>query len=163
LQEWLEDYLSGLDPMNLPAHFQVVIDAVTGGALGGGCAPRLVRRMADWDNDAAGGPGIGAGAARGGERRRLNPGREGGGGGQAGHAGQAGRRDLSVLAASTAWQALTARNAANSAIEGAARHFRERFSAGADVSADVREHLATLLHDLARTPDPAEEEYLRAI
>jgi hypothetical protein len=166
LQEWLGDYLSGLDPMNLPAHFQVVIDAVTGGALGAGSAPRLVRRIADWYNDAEGRQDIAADAIGEWKRRLLSLAAQAGDATHAGRAGQAaraGRRDLSVLAASPAWQALTARNAANSAIEGAARHFRARFQAGADVSADVREHLATLLHDLAQSPDPAEEEYLRAI
>jgi hypothetical protein len=160
LQEWLDDYLSGLDPVNLPAHFQVVIDAVTGGALGGGSAPRLVRRMADWYSDAEGRQDIAADAVGEWKRRLLSL---AGAAGHAGHAARHGQRDLSVLAASPAWQALNARNAANSAIEGAARHFRARFAAGADVSADVREHLAALLHDLAQTPDPAEEEYLRVI
>jgi hypothetical protein len=166
LQEWLDDYLSGLDPMNLPPHFQVVIDAVTGGALGGGSAPRLVRRMADWYSDAEGRQDIAADAVGEWKRRLLSLAEAAGHARDAGHAGHAarcGQRDLSVLAASPAWQALNARNTANSAIEGAARHFRARFAAGADVSADVREHLAALLHDLAQTPDPAEEEYLRPI
>ena len=33
---------------NLPRHFQVVIDAVTGNALGGGAAPRLVKQVGEW-------------------------------------------------------------------------------------------------------------------
>ena len=48
LQEWLAAYLSRLTPVNLPRHFQVVIDAATGKALGDGSAPRLVRQMGDW-------------------------------------------------------------------------------------------------------------------
>jgi hypothetical protein len=153
LQEWLDDYLSELDPMNLPRHFQVVIDAVTGGALGGGCAPRLVHRMAGWYGEAQARHDIAADAVGEWKRRLLSlavP---------SAHAA----REGAALAASPAWPALTARKQANSAIEGAARHFRERFEAGADISADVRESLVTLLHDLAQTPDPAEEECLRAI
>jgi hypothetical protein len=151
LQEWLDDYLSGLDPMNLPASFQVVIDAVTGGALGSGLAPRVVARIGGWYAEAQRRADIAADAEGEWKRRLLSlaaPGQ---------------RSDLKVLAASPQWQALTARNVANSAIEGAARHFRQRFEAGADVSTDIRGHLGGLLRQLAASPDPAEEEYLRKI
>ena len=48
LQEWLAAYLSRLTPVNLPRHFQVVIDAATGNAFGGGAAPRLVKQVGEW-------------------------------------------------------------------------------------------------------------------
>ena len=48
LQEWLAAYLSRLTPVNLPRHFQVVIDAATGKALGDGAAPRLVKQVGEW-------------------------------------------------------------------------------------------------------------------
>jgi hypothetical protein len=34
--------------VDLPRHFQVVIDAATGNALGGGAAPRLVKQLSEW-------------------------------------------------------------------------------------------------------------------
>jgi hypothetical protein len=155
LQEWLDDYLSGLDPMNLPADFQVVIDAVTGGALGRGLAPRVVRRIGGWYAQAQRRADIAADAEAEWKRRLLSL--------AAPAAPPSQRQGLEVLAASPQWQALAARNVANSAIEGAARHFRERFEAGADVTADIRAVLAGLLRQLAQAPDPAEEEHLRKI
>jgi len=61
------------------------------------------------------------------------------------------------------WKALAARQQANCAIASATRHFPGRFEEGADVPAQVRDSLAGLLHDLARTPDPGEEKDLRSI
>ena len=151
LQEWLGDYLSGLQPGNLPPHFQVVIDGVTGGALGSGFAPRLVQRMDDWYTEAAGRHDVAASSLTDWQQRLISLG--------ARHQ----RQDFPLLATSPAWKALSARHRANGAIEGAARHFQSRFQIGAEVSGDVRANLASLLSDLARTPDPAEEKDRRAI
>lgn len=152
LQEWLDDYLSRLTPANLPLHFQVVIDAVTGHALGDGAAPRLVKRMADWYIEAAGRSDVSDAAVGEWKRRLLSLG------------ARDGREDFPMLAANEkAWPVLAPRHAVNRAIDQALQHFQGRFDEGADVSADVRANLATLLQDLARTPDPAEEEFLAAI
>ena len=141
LQDWLDDYLSGLNPDRLPRDFRVVIDAVTGGALCGRSAPRLVRRMNDWYTEASGRRDTAAVSVSDWQGRLLSlrePREE---------------PDLSLLKDSPALRALSARRAANGAIAAAATHFRKRFEAGADASADVHAKLAALLHDLARTPD----------
>jgi len=151
-QEWLDEYLSRLDRANLPPHFQVVIDGVTGGALGGVAALRLVQRMADWYKEAEGRQDISDAVVGKWKQRLLSLG-----------ARDPEQRVFPLLATCPEWQALGARHAANCAIAGAARHFRERFETGADVSAGARESLATLVNDLARTPDPSEEKDLRAI
>lgn len=153
LQEWLTVYLSRLTPVNLPRHFQVVIDAATGNALGGHSAPQLVRQVSEWYADERGRQDISDTAAGEWKRRLLRLG--------ARHGGPPG---FPLLAASeTAWKVLSPRYEASRAIEQAARYFRERFQTGATVSDDVRGELAVLLGKLARTEDPEEEEILAAI
>jgi hypothetical protein len=152
LQEWLDHYLAGLVPENLPRHFQVVIDGVTGGALGDGAAPRLVQRMAAWYNEAEARQDI-ADAAVGEWKQRL----------LSLAARDPRRRSFPLLEACPEGNALAARHKANCAVAVAARHFPGRFEAGADVPADVRENLAGLLHDLAMSPGSGEEKELRAI
>jgi len=151
LQQWLDHYLAGLSPENLPRHFQVVIDGVTGGALGGGAAPRLVQRMADWYNEAEARQDISDAAATEWKQRLLSL------------VSRDPQRRFPQLESCQEWKALAARQQANCAIASATRHFPGRFEEGADVPAQVRDSLAGLLHDLARTPDPGEEKDLRSI
>ena len=152
LQQWLDHYLAGLVPENLPRHFQVVIDGVTGGALGGGTAPRLVQRMAAWYNEAEARQDISDAAVGEWKQRLLSLG-----------ARESRGRSFPMLEACQEWKALASRLEANRGIGSAARHFPWRFEAGADVPADVRTSLVGLLRDLARSPDPAEEKDLGAI
>ncbi len=148
LQEWLAAYLSRLTPARLPRHFQVVIDAATGNALGGGAAPRLVSQVGEWYAEDAGREDTSDAAVSEWKWRLLRLG-----------ARYGEDPDFSLLAASeTAWKALSPRYEASRAIEQASRYFRERFETGAAVSDDVRGDLAGLLSDLARTADPAEEQ-----
>lgn len=153
LQEWLAAYLSRLTPVSLPRHFQVVIDAVTGNALGGGAAPRLVKEVGEWYAEEGTRQDIFDAAVSEWKRRLLSLG-----------ARNREHRDLSVLAANKkAWKVLSPRHEASRAIEYAARYFRERFETGAYVSDDVRGELAILLKKLACTEDPEEEELLGVI
>jgi hypothetical protein len=151
LQQWLDHYLAGLTPESLPRHFQVVIDGVTGGALGGGAAPRLVQRMADWYNEAEARQDISDAAVAEWKQRLLSL------------VSRAPQRQFPQLEGCQEWKALAARQKVNCAIASATRHFPGRFEAGADVPAEARDSLAGLLRDLARSPDPAEEKDLRAI
>ncbi|MBV9449815.1 MAG: hypothetical protein JO345_28380 [Streptosporangiaceae bacterium] len=151
LQEWLAAYLSRLTPVSLPRHFQVVIDAATGNAFGGGAAPRLVKQMDEWYAEERARQDIFDAAVSEWQRRLLSLG-----------ARHREHPDFSLLAANEkAWKVLSPRYEASRAIERAARYFRERFEAGASVSDDVRGDLAALLSKLARTEDPEEEELLR--
>ena len=148
LQEWLAAYLSGLTPVLLPRHFQVVIDAATGKAFGDGAAPRLGQQMADWYLDEGGRQDTFDATVSDWKRRLLI---------LAASAGDQPR--FPVLAANEqAWKALSGRHEVSRAIEEAARYFPERFAVGAQVSGDIRQELAGLLADLARTEDPDEEE-----
>ncbi|MGD0699674.1 MAG: hypothetical protein ABSA02_07320 [Trebonia sp.] len=148
LQEWLAAYLSRLTPVRLPRHFQVVIDAATGKAFGDGAAPRLGQQMGDWYNDEGGRQDILDATVSDWKRRLLNLGAS---------AGDQPRFPL-LTANQQAWKALAGRYEASRAIEEAARYFPGRFAAGAQVSGDIRQELAGLLADLARTEDPDEEE-----
>jgi hypothetical protein len=153
LQEWLAAYLSRLTPVNLPRHFQVVIDAATGKALGGGAAPRLVKQMGEWYAEEGGRQDIFEAAVGDWKRRLLGLG-----------ARYGEHPDFSVLAGNEqAWKVLSLRYEASRAIEQAARYFRGRFETGAYVSDDVRGDLGVLLTKLARTEDPDEEELLGAM
>jgi hypothetical protein len=146
LQEWLSAYLTRLTPVRLPRHFQVVIDAATGKAFGAGTG--LGRQMGDWYLDEAGRQDIFDATVSDWKRRLLNLGAS---------AGQRPRFPL-LTANEQAWKALSSRHEASRAIEEAARYFPERFAIGAQVSGDIRQELAGLLADLARTEDPDEEE-----
>lgn len=154
LQEWLAAYLSRLTPVSLPRHFQVVIDAATGNALGGdGAAPRLVKQVAEWYGEERARQDISDAAVGEWKRRLLSLGARDGD-----------HPDFSLLAENEkAWQVLSVRHEASQAIKQASRYFRERFEAGASVSDDIRGELAVLLSKLARTADPEEEELLSVI
>ncbi len=153
LQEWLAAYLSRLTPVNLPGHFQVVIDAATGNAFGGGAAPRLVTQMREWYSEERGRQDISDAAVDEWKRRLLSLG-----------ARYGEHPDFSLLTAhEQAWKVLSPRHEASQAIEQASRYFRQRFETGASVSNDVRADLAVLLGDLARTEDPEEEQLTSTI
>jgi hypothetical protein len=153
LQEWLAAYLSRLTPVDLPRHFQVVIDAATGKALGGGAAPRLVKQLVEWYGEERARQDISDAAVGEWKRRLLRLG-----------ARHGERPEFSLLAANEkAWKLLSPRHEVSRAIEQASRYFRERFETGATVSDDIRGDLAVLLGKLARTEDPEEEELLVAI
>ncbi len=153
LQEWLAAYLNQLDPVNLPRHFQVVIDAVTGNAFGGGAAPRLVKQVGEWYAEARDHQDIFDAAVSDWKRRLLSLGARDGE-----------HPDFSMLAASEkAWKVLSPRHEASRAIEQASRYFRQVFETGASVSDDVRGELAVLLSKLARTEDPEEEQLLSVV
>jgi hypothetical protein len=148
MQRWIDLYLSGLQPRNLPADFQVVIDAVAGGALGDGSAPKL----ADWmsarylaetrSRDARA-------EATGEWRQRL------------GSMATAGEFAPNLAKSCPDWATVRERHQANVVIEAAAGHFRGRFEVGADVPADLTERMRELVTKLARTPDSDEEKMLR--
>ena len=147
LQEWLAAYLTRLTPVRLPRHFQVVIDAATGKAFGAGTAPRLGQQMGDWYLDEGGRQDVFDATVSDWKRRLLNLGAS---------ADEQPRFPL-LTANERAWKALSSRHEASRAVEEAARYFPERFALGAQVSGDIRQELAGLLADLARTEDPDEE------
>jgi hypothetical protein len=152
LQEWLAAYLSRLTPVNLPRHFQVVIDAATGKALGDGAAPRLVKQVGEWYGEEHAREDVFDAAVSEWKRRLLSLGVRYGE-----------QRDFSLLRANeNAWRVLSPRYEANRAVEQASGYFRERFETGAYVSDDVRGDLAVLLKNLASTEDSEEEELLHA-
>ena len=148
LQRWIDAYLAGLQPTNLPADFQVVIDAVAGGALGDGSAPRL----ADWMSDRY--------LA---ETRSRDAQAEATGEWQQRLRSMATADDFAPTLAKYCpdWAAVRERHHVNVVIEAAERHFRGRFKAGADVPAALTERMRELVTKLARTPDPEEERMLR--
>jgi hypothetical protein len=145
LQEWLSAYLTRLTPVRLPRHFQVVIDAATGKAFGAGTG--LGQQMGEWYRDEGGRQDIFDATVSDWKRWLLN----------LGASGEQPRFPL-LTANEQAWKALSSRHEASRAIEEAARYFPERFAIGAQVSGDIRQELAGLLADLARTEDPDEEE-----
>jgi hypothetical protein len=147
LQEWLAAYLSALTPVRLPRHFQVVIDAATGNALGGDAAPWLVKQVDEWYADEGARQDIFDTTVSEWKRRLLDLGARDGQ-----HPG------FPILSANQeAWRALSPRHEAIRAIEQAVAYFRERFDTGASVTDDIRKKLAGLLADLARIEDPEEE------
>ncbi|HEY3905561.1 MAG TPA: hypothetical protein VGM14_16760 [Streptosporangiaceae bacterium] len=152
LQEWLAAYLSRLAPVNLPRHFQVVIDAVTGNALGSGAAPRLVKQVGEWYSEEEARQDVFDAAASEWKRRLLSLG------------ARCGKHpDFTLFATNDkTMKVLSPRYEANRGIEQAAQYFRGRFESGAQVSADIRADLADLLKKLARTED-LEEEELRGV
>jgi hypothetical protein len=148
LQQWIDAYLADLEPRNLPADFQVVIDAVAGGALGDGSAPKLANWMAT--RYLAETQSRDAWAEATGEwQRRLQS------------MGAIGEFAPTLARSCQDWQALQERHSANVMIEKAERHFRDRFEQGASVSADLTERMRELVTKLARTPDPEEERLRR--
>jgi hypothetical protein len=153
LQDWLAAYLSRLTPVNLPRHFQVVIDAVTGNALGRDAAPRLVKQVGEWYAEESARQDIVDAAISEWKRRLLSLG-----------ARYGKQPDLSMFATNEkTLKVLSRRLEANRAIEQAARYFRARFETGAQVADDIRADLAVLLNKLARTEDADEEELVTAI
>jgi len=148
LRRWIDVYLTGLQPRNLPVDFHVVIDAVAGGALGDGSAPRLGTWMTDQylgeirSRDAMA-------EAAGEWRQRLRS------------LGKAGEFAPMLARACPDWEALRDRHGANLMIEAAERHFRDRFETGASVPADLTEQMRELVTKLAHTYDPAEENLRR--
>jgi hypothetical protein len=148
LRRWIDVYLTGLQPRNLPADFHVVIDAVAGGALGDGSAPRLGTWMTDQYLGEIRSRDAMAEATR--EwRQRLH-----GLGKTAGFA-------PTLARACPDWAALRDRNGANLMIEAAERHFRGRFDTGASVPADLTEQMRELVTKLAHTYDWEEERVRR--
>ena len=153
MRDWTGCYLAGLDPINLPTDFAVVIEAVAGGTLGADSAPLLARRMRGWYENAA-------------RSRDV----------QAEEIGQW-ERNLLILAAaddyaeqfptlarsSPTWELLRKRHEANTAVEATDQHFRSRFDDGAEVPADLDEKISLLFKHLAEDPDPAEDQILRKI
>jgi hypothetical protein len=153
VEEWVDVFLSELDPTDLPRDFQVVIDAVTSNALGPDSAPRLTSQLNEWYQDAGRSRDAEAKAVDEWKRRLLSL-----------AATHDYAKDFPFLAqASPDWAALRERHTVNTAIEQAAEHFPRRFADGADVSSDLGTKIGVLLRSLAETPDPAEEECLRKI
>jgi len=148
LQRWIDIYLAGLRPRNLPADFQVVIDGVAGGALGDGSAPKLAEWMTaryiaeTQSRDAR------IEATEEWQQRLLSMGTVG---------------DFAPTLASSCldWAALRERHSANVMIEAAQRHFQGRFEAGADVPADLTDRMRDLVTKLAHTHDGPEEKLRR--
>jgi hypothetical protein len=145
LQEWIDAYLTELRAQNLPAEFEVVIDAVTGGALGDGTAPKLhswmsERYLAAVQRRDTRAEAIGEWQ----ERLRSLP--------------IAGESAPTLAARCADWAALRERHAANLLIEAADRHFRGRFTDPADAPADLTEGIRELVTKLARTPDQEEDK-----
>jgi hypothetical protein len=153
VEEWVDIFLSELDPTELPRDFQVVIDAVTSNALGPDSAPRLTRQLNELYQDAGRSRDAEAKAVGEWKRRLLSL-----------AATHDYAKDFAFLAgASEDWPALRERHTVNTAIEQAATHFPSRFADGADVSSDLGTRIGLLLRSLADTPDPAEEECFRRI
>jgi hypothetical protein len=148
LQRWIDIYLAGLQPRNLPADFQVVIDGVAGGALGDGSAPKLAEWMTaryiaeTQSRDAR------TEATEEWQQRLLSMGTV---------------SDFAPTLASCCpgWAALRERHSANVMIEAAQRHFQGRFEVGADVPADLTDRMRDLVTKLAHTHDGREEELRR--
>jgi hypothetical protein len=153
LREWLATYLSGLEPTNLPSEFQVVIDAVAGSALGDGSAPELAERMTIWYGDATRSRDTEANAIESWKRRLRS----------LAATGDYARQFRVLARCSPDWAALRERHEVTTAIEAAEVHFRGRFTAGADVPANLSEQVSSLLAKLAETPDPDEEKLIRQL
>ena len=150
MRQWIGSYLAGLDPVNLPTDFAIVIEAVTGRTLGADSAPQLVQTMLRWYKTAADSRDVEADEIRQWERKLLSlaaPGDY--------------ADELSTVAQfSPDWELLRKRYEVNTAIEAADQHFRGRFDDGAEVPADLDEKISLLLKRLAEDPDTAEEKIL---
>ncbi len=142
LRRWVDVYLTGLQPLDLPPDFRVVIDGVAGGALGDGSAPRLSEWMSS--RYLAETRGFDA---------RLEARKEW-------------KQQLTSMvpveeAAPTlkqscrGWPSLRERHDANVMIEAVERHFRARFDADADAPADLTDrmlHRERALEDAVSKP-----------
>ena len=150
MRQWIGSYLAGLDPVNLPTDFAIVMEAVTGRTLGADSAPQLVQTMLRWYKTAADSRDVEADEIRQWERKLLSlaaPGDY--------------ADELSTVAQfSPDWELLRKRYEVNTAIEAADQHFRGRFDDGAEVPADLDEKISLLLKRLAEDPDTAEEKIL---
>ena len=148
LQEWLAAYLSRLTPVRLPRHFQVVIDAATGNAFGGGAAPRLVRQVGEWYREESGRQDIFDATVSEWKRTAAQPGRA--------------RRRASGLPAAGRQRDRRGRRCPRGMRPAGPSSRPPGTSASVStparqVSDDVRRELAGLLAELARTEDPEEE------
>lgn len=153
MREWISSYLTELEPANLPTEFTVVIEAVAGRTLGADSAPHLVRRMLSWYDQAARSRDAEAEETSQWERNLM---------------GLAPAGDFAV-----AFPALASSNSdrellrklyeADTAIEAADQHFRDRFAEGVEVPADLDNKVSSLLKKLAEDPDPEEERILHRV
>jgi hypothetical protein len=148
LQRWIDIYLAGLQPRNLPADFQVVIDGVAGGALGDGSAPKLAEWMMARYYAETQSRDANTEAIEEWQQRLLSMGTV---------------ADFAPTLASSCpdWAALRERHGANLMIEAARRHFQGRFEVGADVPADLTDRMRDLVTKLAHTHDGPEEKLHR--
>ena len=153
MRQWISSYLTGLDPVNLPTDFAVVIEAVAGGTLGADSAPQLATRMRDWYEHAARSRDVEAEEIGQWERNLLS----------LAAAGDYAEQFPVLAQSSPTWELLRKRHEANTAIEAADQHFRSRFDDGAEVPADLDEKISVLLRHLAEDPDSAENKVLRMI
>lgn len=153
MREWIGSYLAGLEPINLPTDFTVVIDAVTGGTLGADSAPQLARSLRRWYQEAASSRDVKTDELGQWERNLLS----------LAAAGNYAEQFPTLAQFSPTWELLRKRHEANTAIEAAYQHFRSRFNDGAEVPADLDAKISLLLKHLAEDPDPAEEQILRRI
>lgn len=153
MRNWIGSYLNELDPVNLPADFAVVLEAVAGGTLGADSAPQLTRRMRAWYEQAARSRDVEAEETGQWQRNLLS----------LAAAGNYADQFPALARFSPTWELLSKRHEANTAIEAADQHFRSRFDDGAEVPADLDEKISLLLKHLAEDPDPAEDQILQKI
>jgi hypothetical protein len=144
LQRWIDIYLAALQPRNLPADFQVVIDGVAGGALGDGSAPTLAAWMIDRYSAEAQSRDANIEAIDEWQQRLLS-------------LGAVGNFAPTLAGSCPDWAALQDRHGANLMIAAAGSHFRSRFDAGADVPSDLTDRMRDLVTKLARTYEGPEE------
>lgn len=150
LQRWIDVYLAGLRPRNLPPHFRVVIDAVTVGELGRGSAPKLMNWMVSSYQLETQSRDVRADAIKQWQQRIASI---------------AATPDFAPTLRTVCpdWAALRERHARNVMVEAADRHIRGRFELGADVPADLSERIRELVMDLAHTYEPQEEKLHRSL
>lgn len=150
LQRWIDVYLAGLRPRNLPLDFRVVIDAVTVGELGRGSAPKLMNWMVSSYQLETQSRDVRTEAIKQWQQRI---------------AGIAPTADFApgLRKACPDWAALRDRHARNVMVEAADRHIRGRFDLGADVPADLSERIRELVMDLAHTYEPQEDTLHRKL
>ena len=153
MRDWTGCYLAGLDPINLPTDFAVVIEAVAGGTLGADSAPLLARRMRGWYENAARSRDVQAEEIGQWERNLLT----------LAAADDYAEQFPTLARSSPTWELLRKRHEANTAVEATDQHFRSRFDDGAEVPADLDEKISLLFKHLAEDPDPAEDQILRKI
>jgi hypothetical protein len=153
MRQWIGSYLAGLDPVNLPTDFAIIIEAVTGRTLGADSAPQLVQTMLRWYKTAADSRDAEAEEIAQWERNLLS----------LAAAGNYAEEFPALAQSSPDWELLRKRHEVNTAIEAADQHFRGRFHDGAEVPADLDEKISLLLKRLAEDPDTAEEKILRNI